>query len=32
MHNGDDNKNGFKSNRPNSQKNKLHVQFTFSSN
>ena len=32
MLNGDDNKNGFKSNRPNSQKNKLHVQFTFSSN
>ena len=32
MLNGDDNKNGFKTNRSNQQKNKLHVQHTFSSN
>ena len=29
---GDDNENGFKTNRSNQQKNKLHVQHTFSSN
>ena len=32
MLNGDDNENGFKTNRSNQQKNKLHVQHTFSSN
>ena len=32
MLNGDDNENGFKTNRSNQQKNKLHVQNTFSSN
>ena len=32
MINGDDNENGFKTNRSNQQKNKLHVQHTFSSN
>ena len=32
MLNGDDNENGFKTNRPNQQKNKLQVQHTFSSN
>ena len=32
MLNGDDNENGFKTSRPNKQKNKLHVQHTFSSN
>ena len=29
MLNGDNNENGFKTNRSNSQKNKLHVQHTF---
>ena len=29
---GDNNENGFKTNRSNQQKNKLHVQHTFSSN
>ena len=32
MLNGDDNENGFKTNRSNQQKHKLHVQHTFSSN
>ena len=32
MLNGDDKENGFKANRSNLQKNKLHVQHTFSSN
>ena len=32
MLNGEDNENGFKTNRSNQQKNKLHVQHTFSSN
>ena len=32
MLNGDGNENGFKTNRSNQQKNKLHVQHTFSSN
>ena len=32
MLNGDDNENGFKTNRPHQQKNKLHVQHTFSCN
>ena len=32
MLNGDDNENGFKTNRCNEQKNKLGVQLTFSSN
>ena len=32
MLNGEDNENGFKANRPNKQKNKLHVQHSFSSN
>ena len=32
MLNGDDNENGFKTNRYNQQKNKLHVHHTFSSN
>ena len=32
MLNEDDNENGFKTNRSNQQKNKLHVQHTFSSN
>ena len=32
MLNGNDNENGFKTNRSNQQKNKLHVQHTFSSN
>ena len=32
MLNGDDNENGFKTNRSNQQKNKLHVRDTFSSN
>ena len=32
MLNGDDNENGFKTERSNQQKNKLHVQHTFSSN
>ena len=32
MLNGDNNENGFKTNRSNQQKNKLHVQHTFSSN
>ena len=32
MLNGDDNENGFKTNRSNQQKNELHVQHTFSSN
>ena len=32
MLNGDDNEIGFKTNRCNQQKNKLHVQHTFSSN
>ena len=34
MLNGDDNENGFKTNRSNEQKkkNKLHVRHTFSSN
>ena len=31
MLNGEDNENGFKTNRSNQQKNKLHVQHTFSS-
>ena len=31
MLNGDDNENGFKTNTSNQQKNKLHVQYTFSS-
>ena len=31
MLNGDDNENGFKTNRSNQQKNKLHVHHTFSS-
>ena len=32
MLNGNDNENGFETNRSNQQKNKLHVQHTFSSN
>ena len=32
MLNGDGNENGFKTNRSNEQKNKFHVQYTFSSN
>ena len=32
MLNGDDNETGFKTNRSNQQKNKLHLQHTFSSN
>ena len=32
MVNGDDNENGFKTNTSNQQKNKMHVQHTFSSN
>ena len=32
MLNGDDNENGLKTNRSNKQKDKLHVQHTFSSN
>ena len=32
MLNGDDNENGFKTKRSSWQKNKLHVQHTFSSN
>ena len=32
MLNGDNNENGFKTNRSNQQKNKMHVQHTFSSN
>ena len=32
MLNGDDNENGFQTNKSNYQKIKLHVQYTFSSN
>ena len=32
MLNGDDNEIGFKTNRSNEQKNKMNVQYTFSSN